>query len=229
MPFITLTGGLTLKVPTRGTEDWDTEFLDNFATPLSNHTHTGSGDGNQLGSGSLVDNAVSDLKMRLRNNQYFRARDVLGTGDINVLKVKTDDTLEFPVIAEFLSNITMQTTLTVKDKILSDELANDTVFTMTNNQSSAADVTGFIFDTTNDKGWKVEYSIERLGTADLQETGDIEVSFDGTNFQQARSFSRDESGITFSFTAGGQLQYTSTDNAGSTSEKLHLIIKRLGE
>ena len=223
MPFITLTGGLTLKVPTRGTEDWDTEFLDNFATPLSNHTHTGSGDGNQLGSGSLVDNAVSDLKMRLRNNQYFRARDVLGTGDINVLKVKTDDTIEFPVIAEFLENITFQ------KKAIVDDIQNKTKFTMTNNQSSAADITGFIFDTTNDKGMKIEYSIERLGTADLQETGEIEVSFDGTNFQQARSFSGVEAGITFSLTAGGQLQYISTDNAGSTSEKLHLIIKRLGE
>ena len=43
----------------------------------------------------IADNAVDGAKLRLLNNQVFRARNAAGTADINILKVATDDTLEF--------------------------------------------------------------------------------------------------------------------------------------
>lgn len=229
MPFITLNGGLTLKVPTRGTEDWDPEFLNDFATPISNHTHTGSGDGNQLGSGSLVDNAVSDLKMRLRNNEYFRGRNFTGSADINILKVKADDTIEYPTAGQHLAAETFDAAVTMNANSKMKEISSLDVISLTNNQASFADVPGITLDTANDKGMVIEYTLERLGTANLTEKGLLEITYKDSTFNIVREFSRDDAGISFQFTAGGQLQYTLSDNAGSTSEKLHITLLRLGD
>lgn len=63
MPFTTITRGLTLKVPTRGTRGWTTTFLEEFANSISEHGHTGDGDGNKITESALADNAVTSDKI----------------------------------------------------------------------------------------------------------------------------------------------------------------------
>ena len=48
----------------------------------------------------IQDNAVNDLKMRLRNNQPLRARNAADSGDINIIKVNASDVPEFSVQAQ---------------------------------------------------------------------------------------------------------------------------------
>lgn len=211
MPFITITGGLTLKVPTRSTTDWDTEFLNNFATPISTHQHTGSGDGQQLGGGSIQDDSLDDRKLRLRNNQPLRGRNAAGTGDINMLKVNADDEVE------------------MSSAPLTPGLRNSTIFSFTNNQSSAANVTGISADGSQETGMRIKYAIKRDGTSDLRESGLLEATYDGTAWNLTQEYSGQDSGVTFSITAAGQLQYTSTDNAGSSSELMYLLVEKLGD
>lgn len=47
---------------------------------------------------------VDDTKIRLRNNQYLRARNNAGSGDISVLKVNTSDKPEFGVVPQVTSD-----------------------------------------------------------------------------------------------------------------------------
>lgn len=211
MPFITISNGLTLKVPTRATTDWDQEFLDNFATPISGHQHTGSGDGAQLGGGSIQDDSLDDRKIRLRNNQTLRSRNAAGSSNIDILKVNADDEIE------------------LASSPLMDGMRNKTIFAFTNNQSSAADVTGISIDSSTETAMEIRYAIKREGTADLFEKGKLEVIYNGTDFNLIQEYMGDDSGVTFSMTAGGQLQYTSSDNAGSSSELMYLITDKLGD
>ena len=210
MPFITISNGLTLKVPTRGTTDWDQEFLDNFATPISGHQHTGAGDGAQLGGGSIQDDSLDDRKIRLRTQEWLRSRNAAGSTDINLLRTNADDELEIDIPA------------------LIPGLRNKTIFSFVNNQSTAADITGVSIDAA-DTAIEIRYGIKREGTADLREKGKLEIVRTDSGFDVVQEFSGVDSGVTFSVTAGGQLQYTSSDNAGSTSELMYLIVDKLGD
>lgn len=55
MAFTTLNLGLTLTIPTPGTRNWGQTLLQTTWTKISQHAHTGSGDGNQLGGASFAD------------------------------------------------------------------------------------------------------------------------------------------------------------------------------
>lgn len=96
MPYTTLNSGVRLKVPTRGTRSWAQTFLDEFATSISAHDHTGSPNGLPIGTNALSANAVNDTKIRLRNDQYLRGRNAAGSGDVDIIKVNASDEIEFP-------------------------------------------------------------------------------------------------------------------------------------
>lgn len=211
MPFILIQGGLTVKVPTKGTTDWDTEFLNEFATPISNHSHTGNGDGNQLGSGSIQDDSMDDRKLRLRTNEYFRSRNFSGAGDIDLIKSNADDVIELGAEAKI------------------EGLISKTKLSLVNNQASATNI-GLSLDALSDKALYVHYMIDRQGTADLFEAGSFYIlNKEGSFTKEAHKYQGDEAGITFSVDGSGNIQYISTDNTGSTSDSVYVIVQRFGE
>lgn len=63
MAFTTLSLGLTLTIPTNGTTSWGTTLKNTTWTKISNHQHTGSGDGNQMVTASLTDACVTSAKL----------------------------------------------------------------------------------------------------------------------------------------------------------------------
>lgn len=133
MAFITLGTAtqLQIKVPTIGSTDWaDTMRTDTFLK-IAQHQHTGSADGAQLGTGSLVADAVTGAKIRLDNNEYLRARNAADSANVNMIKIDANDDLYIdPEIAKLL-------------------IKNDTYVTARNNADSA-DVNVFKL-TTADK------------------------------------------------------------------------------
>lgn len=95
MAFITLGTAtqLQIKVPTIGSTDWaDTMRTDTFLK-IAQHQHTGSGDGSQLGTGSIVADAITGAKLRLDNDEYIRARNNADSANVNILKIDTNDDL----------------------------------------------------------------------------------------------------------------------------------------
>lgn len=63
MPYTTLALGLTLTIPTVGTRNWGTLMLSTTWTKVSQHTHTGAGDGNKIGTAALENNAVTKTQL----------------------------------------------------------------------------------------------------------------------------------------------------------------------
>jgi len=49
----------------------------------------------QIKTKFLSDNAVDDTKIKLRNNQYLKARNAADSGDVNMIKVNASDVIEF--------------------------------------------------------------------------------------------------------------------------------------
>lgn len=199
---ITLSSGLTLTIPSKGETNWENSIRTECFQKISEHDHSGGGKGLQIATSSFADDAVTDAKVRLRNNQWLRARNNANDGDINIIKVNADDLIEFDSVEILLPNLKANTT-----------------FSFTNNQSSAADITGLLLDSSEERSAVIHYQVFRDGTADLYEAGTIKASFNGTDWDHSLERSG-ESGLEISITSGGQFQYTSTDNTGSSAETL---------
>jgi hypothetical protein len=63
MPYTTLNLGLTLTLPTSGTRNWASTLYATTWTKISQHRHTGSGDGNQLITASYADASITSAKL----------------------------------------------------------------------------------------------------------------------------------------------------------------------
>ena len=106
MPFTTITKGLTIKVPTRKTKNWDSTLKTELFDKISQHTHQGSGAGNQISADAIAANSVDDSKIILRNSQWLRARNAADTGDIDLIRANSSDGVEVAVtIAATLGTI----------------------------------------------------------------------------------------------------------------------------
>jgi hypothetical protein len=198
MPFITYTSGLTIKSPTRGTKNYEETLRTDTWQKISEHDHTAGGKGNQLGTGALVDDAVTDAKLRLRNNFYLRARNAASNADVDTIKLNTNDHLQ-----------------------IAPHLHSARTVALSNNISSFTN-TGISVSNSYARSFKVEYAIYRDATTDITQIGEIFLRWDGASWHSSHEFIND-AGILFSVTAGGALQYTSTNLAGHTSSNMYFL------
>lgn len=92
-------------------------------------------------------------------------------------------------------------------------------FTVANNQSSAANITGLTFDVAVVRSAVVTYSIYRSTDtpAELGECGFLLLTYmtDADAWTMTR-YANDDAGLVFTITDGGQVQYTSSNMAGAS-------------
>lgn len=92
-------------------------------------------------------------------------------------------------------------------------------FTVANNQGSAANVTGLSFSGASVKAVSIQYRIRRsTDTNELAETGTIRLVYKDTadTWFIDQTYAGEDSGVTFTVTSGGQVQYTSTNVSGAS-------------
>lgn len=94
---------------------------------------------------------------------------------------------------------------------------NETSFAGANNQTSAANVTGFAFANGTVRSFKAHGSIVVDATADLYETFEIEGIQRSADWVISDTRTGDNSGIVFTITNAGQVQYTSLNYTGFVS------------
>lgn len=94
---------------------------------------------------------------------------------------------------------------------------NETSFSLADNQSSAANVTGLAFANGTVRSAEVEYSIEIDATADLFETGTLKLIQKGADWDLCQTTCGDNSLVILSVTSSGQIQYTTPSYAGFVS------------
>lgn len=100
-------------------------------------------------------------------------------------------------------------------------LGATTRFTIVNNQSSAANITGMVFDKTVYRSFLITFTVYRSasGGSTRAESGTLKGVTDGTSWEvdpdSVSVPNTGDTGITFSITSAGQVQYASDDNGGS--------------
>lgn len=110
----------------------------------------------------------------------------------------------------------------VTDALTNVQGSNDlliTSATLSNNQSSAANIPGLSFNVAQVQAVEIDYFIQRVhdsGTTTITETGKILGSYDGSEFFIS-SEATGETGTEISVLNTGQFQYTTTDLANHTS------------
>jgi hypothetical protein len=70
MAFTQLSLGLTLTIPTAGTKNWAATLQSTTWTKISQHNHTGSGDGNQMITASYADYSVTTAKLAKNSGRF---------------------------------------------------------------------------------------------------------------------------------------------------------------
>jgi hypothetical protein len=93
----------------------------------------------------------------------------------------------------------------------------ETSFSAANNQAAAADVTGLAFANGVVRSFNAQVSITIDATADLFEVYELMGVQKGSSWDMSQSSTGDDSGLVFSITTAGQIQYTSTNLAGFVS------------
>lgn len=92
-----------------------------------------------------------------------------------------------------------------------------TSFSAANNQSTPANITNLAFPNASVRAFTAEVSVSISATADLFEHFNIKGIQRDSDWQISYTSTGDSSGFLFSITAAGQVQYTSTNNAGFTA------------
>lgn len=104
------------------------------------------------------------------------------------------------------------------------DIAPNTLVNLTNNQVSAANIPNLLFNPILIRAAFIEYYIQRTKSGEeLSEAGHLYLIYRDldTTWEIAQvGVNADTTGITFSVTNGGQVQYTSTNYTGQTACKL---------
>lgn len=100
--------------------------------------------------------------------------------------------------------------------------AGETAFTIANNQSSAADVTGLSFSGSAIRSFAIDYQIYRnttgTGATELAESGTLMGVYSTVSGSWEMTQSQvGSAGVTFTITNAGQVQYTSTNITGTAA------------
>ena len=94
-------------------------------------------------------------------------------------------------------------------------------FNAANNQSSVANITNLLFNSTLTKGFVAWISVYITATANLAEMFELRGVYTGSDWLMSVTQSGNASGIVFTITSGGQVQYTSTNVSGFTSNVIN--------
>jgi hypothetical protein len=93
----------------------------------------------------------------------------------------------------------------------------ETSFSLANDTSVSADITGLAFANATVRSFKALLSVEIDATADLFEVFEITGIQRGSDWSISTSSNGDSSNVGFTITSAGQVQYTSADNPGFVS------------
>ena len=97
---------------------------------------------------------------------------------------------------------------------------NETSFSAANNQVVAANVTGLAFAAGVVRSFNALVSVSIDATSDLYESFELHGTQLTSGFVMSVSSVGDDSGVVFSITSAGQVQYTSTNQAGFVSDTI---------
>ena len=109
----------------------------------------------------------------------------------------------------------------VEGLVENDNDLGSTGFSISNNQSSPANITGFVFSNAAVRSFEAIVSIEIDADSDLFEEIQILGIQKGSDWDISIQSTGDDTLINLSITSSGQMQYTSANYAGFSSGEIN--------
>jgi len=207
--------------------------VDTRATSSALSAHTGATSGVHGVTGSVV--GTSD-------NQTLTTKTI--DADNNTISNLETDNLKAGVLntstsLSGASDLQIPSALAVKtyvDAVPAAIIVSQTSFTIANNQSSAANITGLIFNPTLFRGVKIEYSIYRqtdTASSARAQIGQLRFVYNtqAASWLLSDDFAGQDAGVTFEVDdSTGQVRYTSSDISGTgyVGSLKYSVIKTFG-
>jgi hypothetical protein len=182
----------------------DHDQLTNFEADehIDNTTVTIAGGEGLTGSGDLTSDVTIDMDINgLTTETSIETTDLIVFYDVDAAEHK---------------NITQSNLLGGYLRRSAGDI-DETSFSLANNQSSPTNVTGLSFNNAVVRSFEAQVSVVIDATADLYEVFTLQGIQKGSQWDISSSSTGDTSGINFTITAGGQVQYTSDNYAGFSS------------
>jgi hypothetical protein len=126
----------------------------------------------------------------------------------------------------YVSGVTSAIQTQINNLISTGDL-NQTSFSAVNNQAAAANVTGLAFANASVRSFEAQVSVTILATGNLYEVFTLRGIQKDASWDLAQTSNGDTSGIVFTITSAGQVQYTSTNVSGFTSNTMKFRAKVL--
>jgi hypothetical protein len=168
------------------------------------------------GSISSTNNTVVNL-----NTTNITSTNIFTTGFTSTNLLATNNTLTNTIFTNFTVGTLLANNLNLG---MSSFFSGS--FVASNNVSSATNVTGLVFNSTNINYFEIKISVSIIATANLQQTYNLYGNFNASGWSLFTNYIGDTTGVVFSITAGGQIQYTSTNVAGFSSSTFRYTVQQ---
>jgi hypothetical protein len=106
---------IQVQLPAQGDTDWAINLRDLAFKLLAQHDHTGSGNGRNIVTNAIADNAVTSAKILLTNNVSLNSLNSSAT-EVPILKLAADDKIEIEQDIDVL-NMSNNTFITSTDQV----------------------------------------------------------------------------------------------------------------
>lgn len=197
------------------------------ATGAGNSGNVSLGSGNiASGTGGTLDlftgsssgsTTTGNLTIRTGTTSGTRGQIILqGNGNINASTQKINNVVDPTSAQDAATKNYIDTNVSFK----SAGDINETSFSIANNQSAAANVTGLTFANATVRSAQVLYSAFINATSSLYESGELLLVQKGSTWTVSRTAQGDNASLTFDVTNAGQVQYTSANYSGFTAGTL---------
>ncbi len=183
----------------------------------SNQTSTVDSRAVKMESGNTVDGNSGDVVLRtgVPTGTGIRGEASILASQLNMNSTKIIN-LTDPTSAQHASTKAYTDT---KVAIVTGDII-PTNFIAANNQASAADVTGLAFANGVTRSFKALVDVRIDATSDLYELFELTAIQKAASWDMSQTATGDTSGIVFSITNAGQVQYTSTNETGFVSSSI---------
>lgn len=113
MPYESLNLGINLTLPTPGTTNWGPTLKGTTWTKISQHQHTGAGDGQQIPAGGIADGAIIASKLALNLGSGGQAATLTPSGSTQTINFATGNNQKLD-----LSSASGDVTLTLLNPVI---------------------------------------------------------------------------------------------------------------
>lgn len=191
--------------------------VDTRATSSALSAHTGASSGVHGVTSDLVG---KDDNQTLTNKTIDADNNPISNLETDNLKsgvLNTSTTLSGATDTQIPSALATKTYI---ESIPATIIASQVTFTIANNQSSLANITGLLFNPATFRGIKIEYSIYRqtdTASSARAQIGQLRFVYNtqAATWYMSDDYAGQDAGVTFSITPAGQIQYTSTNITGT--------------